>query len=56
MSEILVIYLKITDPTDEIADEGNRKRNNDLVLGTMNILSYVILMFSFFHMGKLRLV
>lgn len=52
MSEILVIYLKITDPTDEIADEGNRKRNNDLVLGTMNILSYVILMFSFFSYGE----
>lgn len=56
MSEILVIYLKITDPTDEITDEGNRKRNNDLVLGTINILSYVILTFSFFHVGKLRLV
>lgn len=56
MSEILVIYLKIPDSTNEMPDEENRKRKDDLVLGTINILSYVILTFSLFHMGKLRLV
>lgn len=56
VSEILVIYLKIPDSTNEMPDEENRKRKDDLVLGTINILSYVILTFSLFHMGKLRLV
>lgn len=39
---------EITDFTSEIIDGVKRKRNDYLVLGTLNVLSYIILIFSFF--------
>ena len=47
---------EITDCTSEIIDDVKRKRNDYLVLGTLNILSYIILIFSFFHKRKLKLI
>lgn len=52
LSEILGTVLKITDPANEITDEEKRERNTYLVLGTSNILSYVILTFSFLVWGN----
>ena len=39
---------EITDFTSEIIDAVKRKRNDYLFLGTLNILSYIILIFYFF--------
>jgi len=47
---------EMTDFTSEIIDVVKRKSNDYLVLSTLDILSYIILMFSFFRKRKLKLI
>ena len=50
--------MEITDPSKEIIGKRKRKRNNYLVLDTLNILSYISLTFPFPppRKGKLKLL
>lgn len=44
--------MRIRDPANEILDKEERKKNNYLVLDTLNVLSYIILTFPIFSHGE----